>query len=104
MKSNTIEITVTKEDDSEMDVTVEYTFIPARAGMRDTLCGVRGGGPPLEPDEPASVELGRAWETATNQPYDLSTDEEEEACEKAMEHEADEYAAQADMPDWREDR
>lgn len=41
----------------EFPLEVRYTFYPACQGARDSLGGVRGAGPPLEPDEPASVEI-----------------------------------------------
>ena len=41
----------------ELPLEVQYTAFPASKGARDSLCGVRNAGPPLEPDEPAHVEI-----------------------------------------------
>lgn len=41
----------------EVEVEVSYTYVPASRGARDSLGGRRGAGPPLEPDEPATVEI-----------------------------------------------
>lgn len=38
-------------------IEVDYKFYPAVRGARDSLNGIRGAGPPIEPDEPACVEL-----------------------------------------------
>jgi hypothetical protein len=53
---NTI-VTTIEVDGEPREVEVEYDFYRARAGARDSLGGVRGAGPPLEPDEPAHVEI-----------------------------------------------
>jgi hypothetical protein len=44
-------------DDEEIDIIVEYTFYKGCRGSRDSLGGIRGAGPPIEPDEPAMVEI-----------------------------------------------
>jgi len=36
---------------------VEYTYHKASRGARDSLGGIAGAGPPLEPDEPESVDV-----------------------------------------------
>ena len=41
----------------ELPLEVQYTAFKASKGAMDSLCGVRVAGPPLEPDEPASVEI-----------------------------------------------
>ena len=41
----------------EITVDVTYDFYRGCKGARDSLCGVRRAGPPLEPDEPPSVEI-----------------------------------------------
>jgi hypothetical protein len=46
-----------ERDDAEITVTVDYSFSRARRGARDSLCGVRGAGPPLEPDEDEEIEI-----------------------------------------------
>lgn len=43
--------------DAEYEVEVEYTYHPPYRGRRDSLGGIRGAGPPLEPDEDAEVEI-----------------------------------------------
>ena len=53
---------------------VEYDYFPFRRGMRDSLGGVRGAGPPLEPDEPASVDINAI--TSTENLYELFTEED----------------------------
>ena len=40
-----------------IEVEVEYTISKGSRGSRDSLGGARGAGPPLEPDEPAEVEI-----------------------------------------------
>jgi hypothetical protein len=39
------------------EVAVEYSYYGATRGARDSLGGIRGAGPALEPDEPAHVEI-----------------------------------------------
>jgi hypothetical protein len=48
------------ETGEEREIEVFYTYHRACRGQRDSCCGVRGAGPPLEPDEPAMVEVDRA--------------------------------------------
>lgn len=52
----TLKIIITL-DDVDYEVEVHYTYHRAYRGQRDSLGGVRGAGPPLEPDEPAMVEI-----------------------------------------------
>ena len=51
--------TTVERDGEEIPVTVEYTYHRATRGARDSLCGIRGAGPPLEPDEPAWAEIDK---------------------------------------------
>lgn len=44
-------------DVDEATYEVEWTYHPPVRGARDSLGGVWGAGPPLEPDEPAEVEI-----------------------------------------------
>lgn len=44
-------------DEVASTIDVEYTFYPGCRGSRDSLGGIRGAGPPLEPDDPAEVEI-----------------------------------------------
>jgi hypothetical protein len=46
-----------QETGEERDITVTYIYHSASRGARDSLGGVRGAGPPLEPDEPECVEI-----------------------------------------------
>jgi hypothetical protein len=83
----TIDLTITHEDangnETEFDVECEFTYHKAYRGARDTLCGVRGGGPPLEPDEPAHFEFERAVRCDTGEEIELTDSEIERAEEKA---------------------
>ncbi len=49
------------EDDGgkELAVTVHYNYHTGCKGARDSCGGVRGAGPPLEPDDPPEVEIER---------------------------------------------
>ena len=79
--SHTFAYTITRE----IEVEVSYDAWPASRGARDSLCGKAGAGPPLEPDEPAGIEItgardsdGREWEL---------TKEEEREIEEAIANE-----------------
>lgn len=82
-----VTITVERENTetgeiTEHEVEVEFAYHRAYRGQRDSLCGVRGGGAPLEPDEPESLE----FEYATGEDgkdFDLTDRELEQAEEKA---------------------
>lgn len=78
--------------DADLIIEVDYDFIRASKGARDSLGGVRGAGPPLEPDEPAHCELteARAWTDPKAGPDDpgvniwtLLTKDQREALEEA---------------------
>jgi len=62
----------------EIEVTVEYTFHKGSKGARDSINGVRGAGPPLEPDEPDSVEILAVVDTNNGRDIDLTPAEESE--------------------------
>lgn len=66
-----------EERDVEIFVRVHYTANRAHRGMRDTLCGKRGAGPALEPDESASIDVENAIDIATGKAIDLSDSERE---------------------------
>ena len=42
---------------NNVDLTVSYEYHRACKGAMDSLGGIIGAGPPLEPDEPAYVEI-----------------------------------------------
>jgi len=48
---------MTLETELELKIIVEYTYHRACRGARDSLGGVRGAGPPLEPDEDEHVDI-----------------------------------------------
>jgi len=79
--SHTIAFTITRE----IEVEVSYDAWPASRGARDSLCGKAGAGPPLEPDEPAGIEITGAKDSA-GQEWDL-TEEEEREIEEAISNE-----------------
>ena len=55
---NTVRTTITVErEDEEIEVECVFCFHPASRGQRDSCGGVPGAGPPLEPDEPASLDF-----------------------------------------------
>jgi hypothetical protein len=52
----TVKFFITR-DEEDFEVIAHVTFRPACKGKRDSICGVRNAGPPLEPDEPAGFEI-----------------------------------------------
>ena len=48
----------TIDTEEEIEVIADVTYHRAYRGARDSIGGVRGAGPPLEPDEPAGFEIG----------------------------------------------
>jgi hypothetical protein len=50
-----------KDGEVEIYVRASYAYHPACRGQRDSLGGKRGAGPPLEPDEPAYVEVEQVF-------------------------------------------
>jgi hypothetical protein len=57
---------VTNLDGERVAVTVSYTYHRGCRGQRDSLGGVRGAGPPLDPDEPASIDIESIKDDAGN--------------------------------------
>jgi len=45
-------------DGEDFEVIADVEYHRAYRGQRDSCGGVRGAGPPLEPDEPAGFEIG----------------------------------------------
>lgn len=87
-------IHVTETDDGEVELRVEFGAIPFRRGMRDSLCGVRGAGQALEPDEPAAVEVESVTNAVTGEPVELDNadmDRVFEVCLESVADSADDY-------------
>jgi hypothetical protein len=82
-------------DEDEIEVVVEYIYHRAYHGARDSLGGVRGAGPPLEPDEPAGIEIESVTDEH-NKEY-VETLSEDELLR--LEDEAEMH-----LIDWQEDR
>ena len=81
----------------EHQIRVEFTAWPGCRGARDSLCGVRGAGPPLEPDEDPEVEITGVSLTATGGAIELS----QKDCER-IEEECWEYLEEMSEPEDRE--
>jgi hypothetical protein len=89
-----VTITVERENQltgeiTEHEVEVEFAYHRAYRGQRDSLCGVRGAGPALEPDEPANCEFESAVRCETGEDIELTESEIERATEKAFDSLAD---------------
>ena len=67
---------------TEHEIDVEFDYHRAYRGQRDSLCGVRGAGAQLEPDEPASVEFQHATDE-DGKDFELTDREIEQAEQKA---------------------
>lgn len=75
-----VQLTVLRED-VEVEAVARFEYHRAYLGRRDSLGGVRGAGPPLEPDEPEELEFISA--TANGEDCDLTDEEIDRAREKA---------------------
>jgi hypothetical protein len=69
--------------DVEIELECRFDYTPACRGQRDSCGGVRGAGPPLEPDEPAHCEFLDATTIGTKEEIELTEHEIERATEKA---------------------
>jgi hypothetical protein len=78
MKQESTTITL---DGIEFDV--DYTYSPPYRGARDSLNGVRGAGPPLEPDEDEEVEINYVFH-AGEDIYDFLSEETFRRIEEAI--------------------
>lgn len=90
----TLETTI-ERDGVEIDITVEFTVRGGCRGSRDSLCGKRGAGPPLEPDEPDEIE----FESVTGpdgKEVELTQAEEKWIEEKCWDEVADNYNQSVD--------
>lgn len=95
MSSYSVTATIEFPDGEEHDVEITYTYYPGCRGARDGRFG-----PPLEPDEPASVEIESAIRTDTKEDVMQLLDHEklEELCSDDMQNRiegAEEDAAEA---------
>lgn len=79
----TLKFTIDR-DDKDFEVIAEVTYHRAHRGARDSLCGVRGAGPQLEPDEPAEIEIGSVTDSEGNE-IDVSKELEQRIYEEANE-------------------
>lgn len=79
--------TYLERDGKELAVVVHYTFWPGCRGARDSIGGVPNAGPPLEPDEPPSVEIERVTDKAgvELEVSDSEADELQDRCFEAHE-------------------
>jgi hypothetical protein len=59
----------------EVPLLVEYTYHQGCRGERDSLCGVRGAGPPIEPDEPPYIELDSVTDADSGSEIELTDTE-----------------------------
>jgi hypothetical protein len=94
--------TLTREIESlefDIDVEVSYVYHRAYKGARDSIGGVRNAGPPLEPDEPAYIEITSVKGINDGQEYELTPDEQSD-----IEAEISELMSSPPEDDWRDDR
>jgi hypothetical protein len=63
-------------DNKDIEVLVTYTYDKGSKGCRDSLGGVRGAGPPLEPDEPPSIEIESVENLETGELLEFSSSDE----------------------------
>lgn len=69
--------------DAQVTVIVSYEMIPGSRGARDSLGGRAGAGAPLEPDEPAHIEI-TSITTLDGVQVEIDEDEEQRICETLM--------------------
>ena len=69
----------------EVEIEVEYTYHRARRGARDSLCGKRGAGPPLEPDEPAEIEIDSVTDATSGAEVELTEAERDRITDEIIE-------------------
>lgn len=79
----TLETTI-ERDDITVPVTVEAEYHRPHRGARDSCCGVRNTGPPLEPDEPGYWEITRVFCAIYNHEFRDLTDLEREWIEQEL--------------------
>ena len=69
----------------KIPIEITFTYHRLRRGHRDSLCGIRGAGPPLEPDEPAHLEIEGATDLDTGNDITLTTAETDQITDEIME-------------------
>ena len=81
------------DDDHEVPVTVHYTACKARTGKLEG-----GRGLPLEPDEPAHIEIdGVNRDDSAGEDIDISPREREELAREISDHEYEEACGRFDQ-------
>lgn len=78
--------TSVERNGSTVIVLVYGTYIRGYKGARDSLNGKRDAGPALEPDEPPHVEIDRALNAETGEPFMLTGDEVEKISDLMIEN------------------
>jgi hypothetical protein len=84
-------------DDKEHAIRVEFTLLPGCRGARDSLCGVRGAGPPLEPDEDPEIEITSITLAATGEEIEPSDKDTNRIIDECWD-----YVAEMSEPEERE--
>jgi hypothetical protein len=92
--SDTFQTTI-ERDGQEVTIEVVYDYVKGCKGTRDSFGGVRGAGPPLEPDTPP--ELENVWATFCDGEkkgidVELTESELDHITDMCLEKEADKYA------------
>lgn len=80
-------------------VEVGYTPVPAHRGARDSLGGKANAGPPLEPDEPAYIEINEVLVGKTDILDQLSDSDVEAITRDVEEFEIDKQEALDEGPE-----
>jgi len=67
-------------DDQQVEepITVEFKYYPPSPGQRDSLGGKRGAGPPLEPNDPAEIEILSVFSAINGNDFELTKNEEKD--------------------------
>lgn len=73
-------------EDNCHDIVVHFTHYPGCRGARDSLCGVRGAGPPLEPDEDPEIEITQVLDKATGAEVELDESQKDLILSQCWEH------------------
>jgi hypothetical protein len=68
--------TTIERDDKEIKLEITYSAYKGCRGARDSLGGKAGAGPPLEPDEPPSIEIESVIDMETGADFELTRAEE----------------------------